>query len=104
MCNQYARNKRYKSILMGGSLMAKCLWCNKDVYNLKSNTGELFHNTATIDHIYSKNDLRRYLVKDRKNVVLACHECNHHRNAAEIKALYADYNDLPTVSIIEMLL
>lgn len=38
------------------------------------------HNQATIDHVYPKGDIRRFVIKDKKNTVLSCYECNQLRN------------------------
>lgn len=52
-----------------------CFHCGCRVYL----DGEQNPNSATIDHIFEKTDIRRYCVNGNKNV-LSCYNCNFKRN------------------------
>lgn len=59
-----------------------CHHCGCDVYRKKDALPNL-PNTATIDHIFSRTDIRRYCHNGGK-WVLSCHKCNDYRNNIEI--------------------
>ena len=64
-----------------------CYWCSVetlfvgDGYIKRPNP-----RMATVDHLYSRYDLRRY-VKGNQKLVLACFHCNNSRAAQETKLL-----------------
>lgn len=41
-------------------------------------------NIATVDHYYSKHDIRRLLPKGAKKLVLCCRKCNQLKNEREL--------------------
>lgn len=74
--------KLYKSFL------GKCHWCKCTVQMPASGHGKMHQNTATADHLYSIQDIRRTL---NRNVVLCCNKCNAKRNDAETKLINSEY-------------
>lgn len=61
--------------------------------------------TATLDHYYSRFDIRRYIPGQHKNVILCCYQCNQNRAKRENnlygKQRYADM--YPPFDIRELL-
>lgn len=55
-----------------------CHHCGCSVVRAKSGQKRNKDNTATIDHIFSRYDIRRACVNGSK-WVLSCHKCNDHR-------------------------
>ena len=52
-----------------------CYWCEEKVVPFEWTKGKKTPpNSATIDHLYAKNDKRRE--KDNASIVLSCHRCN----------------------------
>lgn len=70
-----------------------CYWCNKPVYKRNYSNGKRTKkDEATVDHIFSKNDIRKYILYflfDGKihNTVLSCASCNYKRNKRELKKI-----------------
>jgi hypothetical protein len=80
-----------------------CFHCKKEIYQTPHMKGALGHNSATIDHIYSRKDIRAYLVKEKKNTVPACHECNEKRAHEENEQMAKDYRGIEKINLIEIL-
>jgi hypothetical protein len=77
MPRQY-RSLRKKLLLQGKS---KCHYCQIEVSTVQRRSKTPVHDTcATIEHLYPKGDIRRYLSGSKDNVVLACYKCNQERN------------------------
>ena len=89
--DQAAQNKRVRKYLEKNGFK-NCHHCGKEVL-FDNNVGAQDHNKATIDHIYSRLDIRRYLVKEKDNVVLSCHECNQRLCLKEQKEVFFDYRE-----------
>lgn len=52
------------------------------------------NNMATLDHLYSRWDIRRLFPASEKKVVLSCLKCNRDKNFREMRmnAEYSDFN------------
>ena len=57
-----------------------CYWCNKEVFQ-NSKKGKQFHNTATLDHVYQRQQLGERIISGNP-AVLSCYQCNQERNDA----------------------
>lgn len=55
-------------------------------------------NTATLEHLYPREDIRRFLINNYQNIVVACYRCNQIRNDEFLGERNREY-----VSIISML-
>lgn len=68
-----------------------CHWCNikTKLINDPKMKGTPDPLMATIDHIYSRTNILRWVKKDstEKRNVLSCWKCNHERSVAEEKKL-----------------
>jgi hypothetical protein len=68
-------------------LMSKnpyCYWCGQKLVYFDNNGGRVPDNFATIDHLYSKLDGRRFDPKMKcKTLVLSCFKCNQERGKKE---------------------
>jgi hypothetical protein len=62
-----------------------CFWCDKLTFIHKNLKACICSDTATLDHLISKNFGRNG--RDLKNTVLSCHNCNDLRNSIELKLL-----------------
>lgn len=61
--------------------IVKCHWCHRKIYRWKLVPKMIVPDDhATVDHIYSKDDIRRNLISENRNTVISCHECNCRRN------------------------
>lgn len=69
--------------LLRKSRNPKCHYCQQTIYKNAPGDSINKHNSATVDHIYSRNDIRRFLVEERENTVLACHKCNFEKSLKE---------------------
>ena len=58
-----------------------CYWCHKQVFKAKG--AHQVHNTATVDHLYSKFDIRRLIADERDIMVVSCQNCNWKRGCQE---------------------
>lgn len=83
------RIRRRKQTQLRAELFAlnpKCYWCRKlTVFDIPPD-GRLHHNHATVDHIITRvhaASIGEY--RSRRNIVLACHQCNKARNNHEQK-------------------
>ena len=75
--------KRLKRKLLETS--SKCFWCDC----------ELTSSTATLDHVYSQWDIRRYFkCGGRQPVVLSCSACNSKREKFDRVLAYKTYPEL----------
>lgn len=64
----------------------KCFYCGKETkLQSLSRKGIQKSNNATIEHIYSKLDIRRNL---NKHTVLACYECNSTKSHNDFNEIY----------------
>ena len=61
----------------------RCYWCGRQIYLKKG-----YLNTATIDHLYSRNDARRR--GSPRLCVLACDECNQARGSLESEIMQGE--------------
>lgn len=66
-----------------------CYWCRRRVYRYTKPTGN--NNTATLDHVISKLDIRRGLTDHEHNTALSCLQCNSERNEAELDRIFNEY-------------
>lgn len=67
-----------------------CCYCHERVYR-SNDIRPAPPDMATIDHIFSRLDIRRYLITNSKNTVLSCHKCNNMRNELERDQIVLDY-------------
>lgn len=68
----------------------KCAYCGS--YVCRSRTSSVrWPNTATIDHVYPRYDIRRYAMGGDKKVVLCCYECNQKRTRRDFNAMNDQY-------------
>lgn len=60
----------------------RCAWCNTEVVRAPSGINQSHYkpppNMATVDHLYDRNDIRRY-IDGGYTRVLACFKCNQER-------------------------
>lgn len=78
-----ATNTRRRIILFKRN--PHCFWCGKlTVFKVSK---KLKHDTATVDHLYSRLHPERYTKRRRAMTVLACNQCNRARGQAEVKGL-----------------
>jgi hypothetical protein len=61
-----------------------CHWCGKEVFR-NCIDGIQKHDTATVDHVYSKLQMHTRIFENPK--VLACYECNQLRNDIEQRTI-----------------
>ncbi len=80
---QHTLNRNKLDKIFKNSVNVFCHWCKQEVF--RSKRKRCVDNSATIDHIYEKNDIRRYLVTEDENTVCACHKCNNDRAIIEQK-------------------
>lgn len=66
-----------------------CHWCGCLTQLTNCPDGKIPADAATIDHLYSRLDLRRWLKRKRGEVkkVLACYDCNQRRSIEETARL-----------------
>lgn len=66
-----------------------CHWCGELTELTNCPNGQVPPNAATIDHLYSKLDLRRWVKRKPGEVkkVLACYACNQRRSIEETARL-----------------
>ncbi len=66
-----------------------CFWCKCLTQLTNNSDGKVPHNAATIDHLYSRYDPRRWVKRKPGQIkkVLSCHTCNQHRGYQETKRL-----------------
>lgn len=60
-----------------------CYWCEKETF-FNSENGVQKHDTATLDHVYSKFQTAIRIFENP--TVLVCYECNQFRNDQEQQA------------------
>lgn len=68
----------------------RCRYCKEEVYRTTDGYS-IEPSSATIDHVFSKLDIRRHLVPNNQNIVLCCHKCNDMRNELEKIKLSTEY-------------
>ena len=67
----------------------RCAYCHcKVIIPEPLHGGIQFKNTATLDHVYQKWDIRRAICKD---VVLCCFKCNQERNHEDMENVLSNY-------------
>ena len=89
--SQSVKNKKKIDAYFKRNKKPKCFYCNQVVHK-SHNERHLHPLTATIDHIHSRLDIRRFLISEKKNVVLSCHKCNDTRNELERIKISKDYS------------
>lgn len=77
------RNRKLKLKLH--KIDPRCYWCKKETVLPPKPNNSPFPSLATIDHIYSRFDIRRFVEKKPGEIrrVLACYECNQKRAREE---------------------
>lgn len=81
------RTKTLKRLIKKYGLI--CQYCGTTLLVKKDGNGRLDLNHATVDHVYSNLDIRRFLCEHV--VKLACHKCNNDKVKKENKEIL--YND-----------
>jgi len=66
-----------------------CHWCGKQTQVTNCPNGKIPPDAATIDHLYSKYDPRRWVRRKHgeRHKVLACYACNQRRSIEETERL-----------------
>ena len=77
-----------------------CYWCGCLVHRGLVKNAKV--KIATIDHIYDKRDLRRYLVTEEENTVISCYNCNQKRNDSELAKRKYNFDRDDLIDIIEL--
>lgn len=99
-----ARYKRYRLWLKN----KRCRKCGVITTFPKSgkSRGNEPKNLATIDHVFSRNDIRRFVGNNRNKITLYCFKCNQNKNMHERKDLsWSRYESrYPPFDIRELLL
>jgi len=78
----------------------QCSFCYRTLRLPENHCAE--DNMATIEHIYSRLDIRRLIPGCENKIRLCCYRCNQDRNTAETAEFHKNYYNLQ-VSIIELL-
>lgn len=68
-----------------------CYYCKRFTY--RNTTDPNLDALATVEHLYSKMDIRRFLVSKDKNTVLACNKCNQDRGNLDGKIYLSSYTN-----------
>ena len=98
---QHKKNNAKLNKVFNNNTEVNCHWCNEELFR-----GEGFNkkdNTATVDHIYDIKDIRRFLLTEDENTVIACDKCNTERTNAELyKRKYA-FNREEIIILVNLL-
>lgn len=81
-----SKKMRRKRIKLWKVRKGKCVYCGAVTIHpkfKKEGGGTTPLNAATIDHVYSKNDIRRFTERGKWSLVLSCYECNKNKNIRE---------------------
>lgn len=99
-----AKHWRNEKMKLYNKAKGKCFYCKRTtrVQTNKRNQVSLDWD-ATVDHRYSKNDIRRHIKGMDKKIVLCCFKCNQDRNKKERYLIYKDYKDYPIIDIRTLL-
>lgn len=81
--------------LIGKSVNPKCYLCGVSISQKD--------NTLTIDHKYSRNDIRSLIVDEKKNVFLCCYKCNDAKNREEQIQMSFGYSGVAMPRLINMI-
>jgi hypothetical protein len=97
-----AKGNRAKLVRLFHEQQGRCTHCGKQLQlPVAKKMNKSYHDTATLDHVYDRFDIRRALAPGL--VVLACHSCNHHRGIENSRLLWKGYSYKPKcVSIIKL--
>lgn len=76
---------RHKNILtrLFNRYEGKCQYCGCQTTWVRGKNTQCFDNSATIEHIYSRQDIRHLLFKHTEKLTLACFKCNQQKNKEE---------------------
>lgn len=80
-------DKRRKRLINRLKRDDHCYWCGRQVVLTPDGSGVLKPFHATIDHKFSRQDIRRYLPSGGSYQVLSCYKCNQQRNIEDTKKL-----------------
>ena len=58
----------------------KCYYCQSPMKLHSRGVRATKWEDATVEHLYPRGDLRRYLLNDHQCTVIACHHCNAEKN------------------------
>lgn len=88
-------NSSYRKLLprLHGMNRGRCFYCNRSTKLPDSPVLKDYH--ATIDHVYTKIDIRRLLLHYADHVVLACYKCNNGMGTEQLNSFKNDYAALP---------
>ncbi len=77
--------QRYTMYQLYAMQCGKCCYCNRHCVweNRSGYRGALLPDQATIEHVYSKYDLRRFAIGGNEELMMACNKCNQDRNHRE---------------------
>ena len=97
-----AKGNRAKLVRLFQEQQGRCTHCGKQLrLPIAKKMNKSYSNTATLDHVYDRFDIRRALAPGL--VVLACHSCNHLRGIENSRQLWKGYSYKPKcVSIIKL--
>jgi len=71
----------------------KCFYCGcNTVLPAHHSQNKGFDKMATIEHVYSKNDLRRLLIPQFSKIKLSCYKCNNSKGLEDRNKAMANYN------------
>jgi len=98
--SQSSKNKKRMNAFFKKKGKKRCIYCKRVVHRSTRRSGALDPTTATIDHKYSRLDIRRLLVTEKENTVLCCNECNDRRNETERLMINMFYSNLNPISSV----
>lgn len=87
--DQSLLNHQWLKYNFEGATHGLCYWCGRRVYRYTKPTGN--NNTATLDHVISRLDIRRGLTYHKHNTALSCLQCNEERNEEELDRIFTQY-------------
>lgn len=99
------KNKRSRLAILYKEQGGICYYCGIKTIRIPSGTsGLLPDNAATIEHLYSKFDIRRWVQKSNlSNTVMSCNRCNKNRCIRENCKYLLENKRLPKFDIITLI-
>lgn len=100
--NFHTHNKLLKRLYLQQEGL--CYYCQRKCYKMDEGwQGAQKDNTATVEHLHPRNDIRRYLTGDEGYTVMACFECNQRANEEFWAGMLKDYEGLEEITLIRFI-
>jgi len=81
----------------------KCYYCKKRTFLNPPGVKHCRSLTATVEHLYDKSDIRRFITGPYGAIVVACNQCNQAANERSHERLKAINDDCPEVNLMQIL-